>query len=374
MIDENCFIKHDDVRWQEILKLIPHDIYHTPGYAAVCAQAHNGEALAYIWRKRDVAAIIPLVVSRFSACDKKNPDDGIYDAVSPYGYSGPISTAPGLCEKEILEDFARDGRQQGLVTAFLRGHPSLESAFLPFENDGSKEVGITFGVTLDRSSSDILSSYRSANKRSIKKLLKDSNLSIELNNWNYLPAFVKTYHQNMNRLNAQKDYFFEHSYFEGLREKCKEHVHLLTVVKKDSSEFLGGVYFFECNGIVQYHLPACLDEWRDSGLPKLLIHEQVEWGIRNGAALFHLGGGLGGKEDSLSYFKSGFSDKSFPYRIFRLVLDSDQYKETVGTLLAQLVKKEVTPNQQRTEGEVTTESNESYFPRYRDPLLLMDQH
>jgi hypothetical protein len=44
----------------------------------------------------------------------------------------------------------------------------------------------------------------------------------------------------------------------------------------------------------------------------------------NEIRLFHLGGGFGGSdEDSLFYFKSGFSDYRCEYKIWQMIVDPE---------------------------------------------------
>jgi hypothetical protein len=43
----------------------------------------------------------------------------------------------------------------------------------------------------------------------------------------------------------------------------------------------------------------------------------------------HLGGGVGGKQDSLFRFKAGFSHSRHPFRTLRVVLDKAAYAELV---------------------------------------------
>jgi hypothetical protein len=158
----------------------------------------------------------------------------------------------------------------------------------------------------------------------------------------------------MSRLNAQSHYFFDLNYFRALQIEHEGIFHLMSVF--DGETYLGGVCFFAHQGLVQYHLPACLDEWRDAGLPKFLVHELVKWGKVNHFDVVHLGGGVGGKEDSLAYFKSGFSDMHLPFRTYRIVINPEKYDEgcRVTRKRAELVGSRL---------------NAEYFPQYRSSLL-----
>ena len=149
--------------------------------------------------------------------------------------------------------------------------------------------------------------------------------------------------------------FFDIGYFRALQQGLPGIFHLMSVFHGD--RYVGGVCFFAVGGIVQYHLPACVDEWRDVGLPKFLIHELVKWGKENDFQVVHLGGGVGSKEDSLAYFKSGFSDVQAPFRTYRIVIDQERYDAAC----------DVVRNQAKISG---SRLDEDYFPQFRSAVLV----
>ena len=65
---------------------------------------------------------------------------------------------------------------------------------------------------------------------------------------------------------------------------------------------------------------------------------------------YHLGGGLGFKEDSLFKWKSGFSDLLLNYKSWRFVINTPQYQS--------LVQK----------AGMTLSSEVDFFPLYRYPV------
>jgi hypothetical protein len=343
-------VSSKDLKWQALLQRVPHDVYHTPGYAEVCAREHNRrrsvtvQPMAFIWDHTDCAAIIPLLVSPVPGEVQELFDYPVYDAVSPNGYSGPITSSPGTTEQQILHSFKVNAADQGLLSCFLRAHPTLASSFRWFDGDESEVVGGTLGISCGRDVEAILSSYRSTFRRDVKRLLKSDKLVTEFGRWDLLPAFAASYLRNMARLQAAESYLFDVPYFEDLARSCAQYVELLTV--SEGSRFLGGVLLFHCRGVVQYHLPACEDEGRDLGLNRLLIHKMVEYAISKQASLVHLGGGVGGSEDSLAYFKRGFSDKEFPYRCYKIVLDQAGYSRACNG--------------------VGQSGHTTFFPRYRN--------
>jgi hypothetical protein len=83
----------------------------------------------------------------------------------------------------------------------------------------------------------------------------------------------------------------------------------------------------ETDGIVQYHLGGT----RTAALPhqpaKLMFERICHWGQARGNSTFHLGSGLGGRDDnSLFHFKAGFSDRRHPFHTWRAVVDERAYR------------------------------------------------
>ena len=129
----------------------------------------------------------------------------------------------------------------------------------------------------------------------------------------------------MTRVGAATYYFFPDDYFDGLRLALGEHVHLWTV--RSGSATIAGAVFTECNGIVQYHLGGTVNDALNSKPLKLLFWRAATWFKERGTRWLHLGGGLGGANDSLMHFKRGFSPQTFPFYTWRVVLNPTMYDE-----------------------------------------------
>ncbi len=367
------FISTDDPRWVEALDRISHDVYHRPEYVQLAAATVSGQASAFLWRVGERWALVPLVVRDLPASASHilgdipstirgfgpNQQPRWCDGVSPYGYGGPISNAPGHCEEEVFYDLMRHARLMGLVTLFLRAHPVLSSAFRPFQGDCSIAIGTTYSISLKEAeqtissesneekreelrTTSLLNRYRSSYRQEIRKLLRDSSIEYSLNDWRHLPSFASLYRQNMANLGADPSYFFSDTYFRDSHMRLPNRVFLLSATRE--GQFIGGVMLYGCRhndqdaqggGIAQYHLTAYQDEWRVKGLPKGLVHKAALWASRQGYQNFHLGGGLGGQNDSLAHFKQGFHPHPHHFRVYRLVTDNDGYQRIVDRLAPQ---------------------------------------
>lgn len=65
-----------------------------------------------------------------------------------------------------------------------------------------------------------------------------------------------------------------------------------------------------CNEQMHYHLSCSDREFRAYAATNLLLYEVALWGHENGFKSLHLGGGVGGQEDSLYQFKRSFNRQS----------------------------------------------------------------
>ena len=84
--------------------------------------------------------------------------------------------------------------------------------------------------------------------------------------------------------------------------------------------------FVETRGIVQYHLSGTDDAFRDVQPTKLMLHFVRAWARDRGNHVFHLGGGVGGDDDSLLWFKTGFAPAGHSFATLRIVLDEAEYE------------------------------------------------
>ena len=130
----------------------------------------------------------------------------------------------------------------------------------------------------------------------------------------------------MRRVKAEESYFFDPTYFFDLAKSLGP-VLKLFVVKMPDGEVISGGLFTLCEGIVQYHLGGT----RDTALklsPMVLLLETVRrWANENGAHIFHLGGGVGAKSDSLFQFKARFSRQRHQFTTWHWIVAPSAYYE-----------------------------------------------
>jgi Acetyltransferase (GNAT) domain len=99
----------------------------------------------------------------------------------------------------------------------------------------------------------------------------------------------------------------------------------LFVASIGSTVVAAGLYSL-CRGITQAHLGAFRAEYAGISPVRLLDDTARRWAMTSGARVFHLGGGVGGRQDSLFQYKAGFSDRRHEFATWQWVVDEKTYQ------------------------------------------------
>ncbi len=76
---------------------------------------------------------------------------------------------------------------------------------------------------------------------------------------------------------------------------------------------------------MQYHLSGTSDEYVRQAPTKLMLDFVRCWAREKENVVLHLGGGTGGRSDSLFEFKAGFSKLRADFYTYRMILDESKY-------------------------------------------------
>jgi len=254
--------------------------------------------------------------------------DGPRDVISPYGYGGPT----GLGFWEPYEDWARE---RGVVSTFVRFHPLLanqEGAPIHVEQLAPT---VAWRVEPER---DLLAGLHFKHRNKVRKA---ENAGATVEQHGGLAEFVPLYEDTMRRIDADPFYLFEPAYWERLGE--------LPLVRFDAAidgDVVASALCLPSRPWLHYHLSGTTDKGRETGSSTLVLLEAARWAQANGYERFHLGGGLGGKADSLHHFKARFDPEGLvEAALGKAIHDQDAYRDLSG-------------------GE---SGYEGFFPAYRRP-------
>jgi hypothetical protein len=320
---EATLLHPDAADWGEALARTAHDVYHLPQYVMLDAPLSGGAPAAFRYDEPGRVLLVPLVLRPIE-------HSGLRDAASPYGYPGPVSNAhPG-----DTGFWARAGRamvdvlrKEGIVTAFIRLHPLLPAPVGALGNVGTiVRHGQTVSVDLSLTAEEMWRQTRRTHRNQINKARR-AGVEVVVDDWSRFDEWIGIYHDNMRRVGASDYYFFPPAHFDAARHALGDRVHLAVAMAE--GELLGGNLFFEYRGFMHTYLQATTDgETRHAD--KLLYDEVRRWGREQGNAVFHLGGGLGGAQDSLFAYKAAFGAGRHDFHTWRVVTDPDAYADLLA--------------------------------------------
>lgn len=322
MVDVDL-IKPDDPRWKEFLSSVDHDFYHLPEYLQLSGEFEGGQGVAFLAQGDGCSLMIPMLIRPLpEALDAP----GLHDAVTPYGYPCPLLYAPDPDPNAInalIESFRNYCIENKIVSFFARLHPLITGADSALATLGQTVThGNTVYIDLSLPVEEIKSRLRSDHRAAARKTEK---LGYKLK---LTPDGVETFHdlyrETMSRLSASEFYFFSLDYFKRLVHDLPDAIKLLTYYSPEDEpvcSYMIGV----CGRIVQGHLIGTAAGMNRLSPSKGVMHEASLWAKENGYKLYHLGGGLGGKEDSLFQFKRAFSDQLATFKTWRCILMENDY-------------------------------------------------
>ncbi|MBX3318836.1 MAG: hypothetical protein KF890_03075 [Nitrospira sp.] len=317
------FINHHDVRWKEFLKRTKHDFYALPEYVELTAIEEDAMPIAFYAEHRSSACLIPLLVRPIPA--ELNAPPEWYDCISPYGYPGILLSSSHGELLLFLDVFRHLARERGIVTAFIRLHPLLPLPHGPLEKFGRViQHGPTVYVNLSDSKANIWQQVSTNHQRDINRLMR-LGFHCTRDDWSRFPEFVAMYHANMKRVSAREQYFFSPEYFEGLRTKLGNRVHLVSSLTSANELAAAGLMIIT-DGIAQHHLLATAEQYLRRSPSKLVVDGMWRWAQEQSCDAFHVGGGVGAREDSLFHFKAGFSPLRSQFCSYRVVIDDEKYR------------------------------------------------
>ncbi|MGD0042421.1 MAG: GNAT family N-acetyltransferase, partial [Isosphaeraceae bacterium] len=241
-----------------------------------------------------------------------------------------LDLGPGCDETFLARAIAEfvDGlRRLRVVSAFVRLHPLFGLPQGPLGEAGFLvSHGETVSIDLMLPREEIWRQTRCNHRRDIQKT-EIGNCVTLIDNSKF-DEFISIYYETMNRREARDYYYFDSGYFEDLRTALDGRLHL-GVVKVEGRVACAGLFTEVC-GIVQYHLSGTRGEFLKRHPLKALINFVRYWAKDRGNRVFHLGGGLGGRRDTLFEFKAGFSHARHPFYTWRIIIDEPAYSALVG--------------------------------------------
>ena len=312
--------KDDWIKYVELAE--DYDFYHSWQYHAM---ATNGAPILFVYVEAGNFIALPLL-------ERPIADTIYYDLHCVYGYSGPISNLrfenlPNGLSDNFLKAFLSFLHQGKYVSVFSKLHPFFNQHELLKKAGGLYENGKTIAINLQQSIEDQHKQYRQTTMDSIKKCRRLGYTTRETREQDDIATFTRLYQSNMNRISAADFYLFDEAYFTQLVRSTEFDCKLVLICLGD--EVACGSIIMCTNGIIQGHLIATNANHLKNSPAKFLVDEISELGRKWNMKYYHLGGGLGFKENSLFEWKLGFSNLVLDYYSWRYIANEPVYNQLV---------------------------------------------
>ena len=245
------------------------------------------------------------------------PNSDFSDFQSPYGYGGPISfTDDPRFIVEANEAYFKWASENNIVAEFVRHHPMLGNKYHLGESQFNR---LTVYLPPDARFSETC-------RNKIKKC------AVEVGSYactifahdalrRMMPEFIREYRRGMERLNAEKFYFFSDEYFNAIADL--PFAELVVVGRGDV--WLACALIFEGGTSFEYHLSVTNEFGRKVGATNYLISEIHRMGAARGKGLYLGGGKTQRSNDDLLAFKSSFGGELRNFYIGSNVFKPDVY-------------------------------------------------
>ena len=287
-------IADETSRWEEQLRYVDHDFYHTAAYHRFSEEQGEGKAFLAVYQESESRRLLwPYLLHPIDGLGHERlGHEAYFDVTSVYGYPGPLGL--GCDGDEPFLQRAHDAmldvwRSQRAVSAFTRLHPILENHRLLPARCPASQRGEIVSIDLKQDPQTTWLGYRRDVRRGIRKARRAGVTVAEDVEVRQLDRFIDLYHQTMHRVGAAESYFFSRDYFRRFFDRMGSRAYLMTA-ELDGRMLASGI-FVECDGIVQFHLSGSDDEFLHLTPTKLLLDGVRLRAAERGNHSFHLGGG-----------------------------------------------------------------------------------
>ena len=317
-----------DPRWSEALSHLRHDVYHTPAYHEVPGFGREGEACVFVHQEGDRVFLWPYLLTPTMGAS------GCHDVTSVYGYSGPVSSPDAEFVARGWQGLLDHWRMQCVVSAFTRFHPILgnhelvrglrDAAGRPVD-EGLRLCGSTVSLDLTIPPEEQVRRYQKVLRQEIRKSRESGFVTTLDEGWNHVEEFVAHYRSTMLRRNSRAAYLVDVAWVSEFRRCLGERARLF--VTKFNGEVAGALIAIEYGPFLHAHLTGINSQLVAYSPLKVLLDDVRAWGATQGLKSFHLGGGLGGRADTLYEFKRKFSPLTHEFYTGSWILEPARYRE-----------------------------------------------
>ncbi len=329
--------------WDNIVRTFPnYDVYYLSGYVKAFEIIGDGSP-ELLYYEGDGLRAIYVFMKRFIA-------EGVYDAVTPYGYGGVLfdGDKSEAKLKAFWSEYVEMMQEEHIIDNFVRYHPVPANAVPMKQISNVIDLGKT--VAMDLTSPDVIwTNIHSKNRNMIRKAEKNGIEILHGQGMELMDQFIEIYNATMQKDNAEEYYFFKRPFYESIDRDLHDNYEMFYAMYEGRPIAMSIMIF--ANGQLNYHLSGSDIEYRNLAPSNLLLYKAALWGCEKGMKTFHLGGGVGSGEDNLFKFKIAFNRFSdYQFSIGKEIFDPEMYDRLV---------------KERAERDPSFDQESHYFPLYR---------
>lgn len=316
--------------WDEVVRSFnSYDVYYLSGYVKAFQFHGDGEPMLFYYDGQDIRGINVVMkrdIADHSYYKNKIDPDVYFDFITPYGYAGWLLEGDGD-KVALFATYENWCQEHNIVSEFVRYHPLLNNMDM---SEGFYDV-VRLGKTIamDLSSPEIIWVNLTSKNRNMVRKAEKSGIKIFHGQFPEIyETFKHLYNLTMDSDNASRYYYFEDAFYDSIINDLSEESQIFWA-EVDGKIIAASIMLF-ANGYMNYHLSGSLKEYQHLAPTNLLLYKAALWGCHNGCKSFHLGGGVGSKEDSLYKFKSAFNrNETKQFAIGRKIYLDDIYEKLV---------------------------------------------
>lgn len=339
--------------WASVLARLPHDVYHTAGYHRMTGLGTVGTPQAFSYQEGERTFFWPYFLMAIPQAP------GYFDVTSAYGYPGPVSTPEPEFVERAWRALLQHWKEQQAVSAFTRFHPLLANARLldgvtaedgQHAAAGLRERGLTVSIDLSLPLDQQVRGYNKKLRQSIRKLYETGYACAEDESFAHIDDFVRIYTQTMSRRMSRAEFLVDADWVREFRALLGPAARLF--VTRHEGAVVSAMLVMEHAPFVHCHLIGTDERYAAESPSKALLDHVRQWGTARGLRSMHLGGGVGGRQDSLFEYKTRFSPHTHSFAIGCWILDANVYADLAEAHRARLA-------------EQGAEAEPDFFPFYR---------
>ncbi len=252
--------------------------------------------------------------------------DAYVDVGTPMGYGGPVASGEEPAGAAFFEAYERWCAERRVVATFARFHPVLANQALAEGRWHVETIGHSIGWRVEGKDPDEVFAGLDAHHRRVVRKARQAGVEVVAGiGADELGGFVDLYRQTMRRREASAFYYFPDEYWRHLAKDLGDA--LLRFDAYEDGELAASILCLAAPPLLHYHLGASSERGQSLGANHVLFCDTGAWAAAQGFSLFHLGGGVGGFEDSLYEFKRRFDPEGLlPATLGKAVHDADAYR------------------------------------------------